>query len=564
DPNGEIDDAHVFLVGSTNERTRLVSKLKSLLAGLASTENAIRPFRSDADATQEDLRAIEVGLQENLNRVKSLRFADGAMRDRDKVPFISVAELRNATIRIIRLLSRWESNERTLERVKERQLAFEQSYLRQIDQAGVSNLSLSGLNQLLTAWSAFRNELGSVYRNSPNDRPSEFVQAIESTDRALTEWVTAFSQLHAARSIAQDSRSPLDHKKFLDMLIDDLEEKYIELLEGTRAHTANVDNYLKRLTTSLDDDFNTQFYNPVFRLVREASQFKRVEFGQTETTNVLVNNREFGKVSPSATMEFDLPRRDILIEEGIDSALAIYNDVGALVNDPNLLALAKMQSGSSPATAAAGTLGGRGGVRNVLPGLQGDTAEQLMAQNAGSGPEFESNVEKLIPDPAIYKFETGTGYEIRPVIAPDGQAVVFDFHYLYTTDIREPVRADEKHLGRVKQHFIDTDVQLSNFELREVSRYVVALKAERTANGVPLLEDIPVVGALWRPLPNREKSLQQNIIMAQATIFPTLFDLMGLRWAPAVSDLDPLRLSNREYLVRGRHQFLENRIYDYS
>ncbi|MEZ6135380.1 MAG: hypothetical protein R3C53_10770 [Pirellulaceae bacterium] len=41
-----------------------------------------------------------------------------------------------------------------------------------------------------------------------------------------------------------------------------------------------------------------------------------------------------------------------------------------------------MQSGSSPATAAAGTLGGRGGVRNVLPGLQGDTAEQLMAQNA--------------------------------------------------------------------------------------------------------------------------------------------------------------------------------------
>ncbi|MEZ6135381.1 MAG: hypothetical protein R3C53_10775 [Pirellulaceae bacterium] len=48
--------------------------------------------------------------------------------------------------------------------------------------------------------------------------------------------------------------------------------------------------------------------------------------------------------------------------------------------------------------------------------------------------------------------------------------MVFDFHYLYTTDIREPVRADEKHLGRVKQHFIDTDVQLSNFELREVSR----------------------------------------------------------------------------------------------
>ncbi len=90
---------------------------------------------------------------------------------------------------------------------------------------------------------------------------------------------------------------------------------------------------------------------------------------------------------------------------------------------------------------------------------------------------------------------------------------------MYTTQVREPVRADEKHLGRVKQHFIDTDVQLSNFELREVSRYVVALRASRTAKGVPLLEDIPVVGALWRPLPSDGKSLQQNIIMAQATIF---------------------------------------------
>ena len=386
---------------------------------------------------------------------------------------------------------------------------------------------------------------------------------LESCAAALTKWMEAISRLEAAQSIATDSRRPLDHKKFLDMLIDDLEEKYIELMEGTRAHTANIDNYIKRLTTSLDDDFNRQFYYPAFRLVREASQFKRVEFGQTETTNVLVNNRQFGKVSPSATMEFDLPERDILIAEALDAGLAIYNDVGALINDPNMLGLLKSQMGGT-ATPPAGSLGGRAAVRSLLPGLQGDSAEQLLAQNAGSGPDFESNVERLIPDPAIYKFETGTGYEIRPVIAPDGQAVVFDFNYLYRTQIREPVRADEKHLGRVRQHFIDTDVQLSNFELREVSRYVVALKAERTANGVPLLEDIPLVGALWRPLPNREKSLQQNIVMAQATIFPTLFDLMGLRWAPTVADLDPLRISNREYLVRGRQRYIENRIYDYS
>ncbi|MEZ6088460.1 MAG: hypothetical protein R3C05_10625 [Pirellulaceae bacterium] len=411
-------------------------------------------------------------------------------------------------------------------------------------------------------WNNYRSRVQRVFETHEDGKDilSRLTRVDEQFDRLLEVDVRANIRLREAN----EARRPLDHKKFLDMLIDDLEEKYIELLEGTRAHTANIDNYLKRLTTALDDDFNTQFYFTTFRNVREASQFRNDEFGQTETTNVLANNREFAKVSPSATMEFDLPKRDILIKEGLDAALAIYNDVGALVNDPNLLALASSQSGNSAADIGAGAAGGLSSVRNVLPGLSSQTEEGILAQNAGSRPRFESNVEKLIPDPAIYKFETGTGFEIRPVIEPDGQAVVIDFNYMYTTNVREPVRADEKHLGRVKRHFIDTDVQLSNFELREVSRYVVALKAERSGQGVPLLEDLPLVGFLWRPVTEREKSLQQNIIMAQATIFPTLFDLMGLRWAPAVADLDPLRLSNREFIVRGRHKFLENRVYDVS
>ena len=70
---------------------------------------------------------------------------------------------------------------------------------------------------------------------------------------------------------------------------------------------------------------------------------------------------------------------------------------------------------------------------------------------------------------------------------------------MYTTDIREPVRADEKHLGRVKRHFLNTQVQTSSYELREVSRYQVALKVARTGQGVPLLQDIPVVGVAIPP-----------------------------------------------------------------
>ena len=398
----------------------------------------------------------------------------------------------------------------------------------------------------------------SIQRHVPDQpRNKEEQKWVCQADNAITELLKSAGTVEAAIRNAELTRQPLDHKKFLDMLVDELEDKHIELLEGTRAHIANIDNYIKRVATSLEDDFNRQFYHPAFECVRKTSRYRDVTFGQIETTTILANNREFAKVSPMATMEFDLPARELLITEGMKGAKTLIDEYGALVSDPSFLALSSLRSGSSPANLSSHGLSAE--TRHFL----GNDVGLTSGQNPGKA-QFGSALESLIPDPAVYKFETGTGYEIRPVIQPDGQAVVFDFNYLYTTEIREPVRADEKHLGRVRQHAIDTDVQLSNYELRQVSKYQVALKASRTSRGVPLLENIPVAGALFRPLPQQESSLQQNLIYAQATIYPTLFDLMGLRWAPAVTDLDSLRLSNAEYIVRGRHRHLQNRVYDYS
>ena len=39
---------------------------------------------------------------------------------------------------------------------------------------------------------------------------------------------------------------------------------------------------------------------------------------------------------------------------------------------------------------------------------------------------------------------------------------------------------------------------------------------------------------------------------------------MGLRWAPVVADLDPLRLSNDEFIVRNRRRAITNRVFDHS
>ncbi|MFM7165235.1 MAG: hypothetical protein ACKO3T_08300, partial [Planctomycetaceae bacterium] len=334
----------------------------------------------------------------------------------------------------------------------------------------------------------------------------------------------------------------------------------IELIEGTRAQTSNIDNYLQRLGLALEDDFNKQFYQPAFRRAQEASYFYDVSVGQIETTSIVANNREFAKVSPQATMEFDLPKRDILINEAANSALAAYNDYGALLGDPNFVTLLKLYGGQSPANSFNGL--GSPQVIRPLPGLPSGTDSQFMSSTTGNSPKIGSSLEALIPDPAVVKFETGTGYEIRPVIQPDGQAVVFHFDYLYSTSIREPVRADEKHLGRVRQHYIDTDIVSGNYELREVSTYRVALKAARSSRGVPFLEDVPGLGVLFRPAVNSESSLQENIILSQTVIYPTLFDLMGLRWAPAVSDLDSLALQERKFVTSEREHVLRNEVFD--
>lgn len=403
-----------------------------------------------------------------------------------------------------------------------------------------------------------------VLKSVQGDLLTEVTRTFDQAEIALRLYFNQQTDFVSKARIARAVRHPLDYKKLLDLFVDDVEEKYIEQLEGTRAHIANIDNFIKGLATALDDDLNRQFYYPAFRCVRQASRSWDVTLGQIETTTILTNNRAFAKVDPSATMEFDLPKRDPLIVEAMAGAKALIDQYGALVNDPSFLSLVKLRSGQPVSSPVQGALFNGSPVRNILPGLATTTDEQILSQAGPGRREFQSPLEALIPDPAIYKFETGTGFEIRPVVSPDGQNVVFNFNYMYTTNIREPVRADEKHLGRVKRHYINTDVQLSNYELREVSRYLVALKASRTGRGVQLLQDIPGLGVLFRPLPSAESSLQQNIILAQATIFPTLFELMGLRWAPAIADIDPLQQRNMKFVVEQREKFLQYQAFDES
>ncbi|NQT12722.1 MAG: hypothetical protein HQ582_08235, partial [Planctomycetes bacterium] len=402
-----------------------------------------------------------------------------------------------------------------------------------------------------TLYQSLEREYANLPEGEKYDKLREATSSIVDAARGVH---LAEQKYDNAKFFLARTRRSLEQRKLLDFLIEEYEQKHIDLLEGTRAQIASVDNYLKRLSIALEDDFKVQFYDPAFVRIRRAAREWDVSLSQVERTSILTNNRALAKVTPAATMEFDLPKRNIAIVEALDGAKALAQDYGALLQDPTFLAAYQLMGGGV----------NNGKVQNVVPGLPTSTDEQQMGFTKMPTSPSGSALQSLVPDPSVFKFETGTGYEIRPVIQPDGHSIIYDFLYMYTTNVREPIQADEKHLGRVRRHFINTQVQTSSFEMRELSRYQVSLKVKRTAQGVPLLQDIPVAGLLFRPLPSAESSIQQNIILAYSAVYPTLFDLMGLRWAPSVVDLNHVSVRDSEHVVRGRNMAVTDSIFDIS
>jgi hypothetical protein len=69
--------------------------------------------------------------------------------------------------------------------------------------------------------------------------------------------------------------------------------------------------------------------------------------------------------------------------------------------------------------------------------------------------------------------------------------------------------------------------------------------ADEQGNGVPLLEDVPGVGALFRPRPTTVSTIQENIILVDAVVYPTALALSEKCWlavdsAPASNAAVPM------------------------
>jgi hypothetical protein len=130
---------------------------------------------------------------------------------------------------------------------------------------------------------------------------------------------------------------------------------------------------------------------------------------------------------------------------------------------------------------------------------------------------------------------------VTPIFDPSGQALRFKFDFVGITRIQEPNGSTSRQLPRIERHTVNTEVQLSNLEMREVSRFDSNARVGRPteySGGLPIIRDIPKVRP-YLPLlgwfvrrGGKAAVVQQSLIFGQTTMYPTIGDIMELLTPP--------------------------------
>ena len=257
-------------------------------------------------------------------------------------------------------------------------------------------------------------------------------------------------------------------------------------LQPSPARVAAADGMLDVFTKAFEDDIDSNFVQPMLHNLRLKLRKTGIGFGVIQRTSVLATNRMVARVDPRATAELSVGQETNLIQ-GLQSIAQI--------------ALAA-QTG------------------NVLGGIQ--------ALNFAAASEKDKS--------EIFGITSGSAFQVTPIFDPTGQAMRFKFDFVDATLVREPPGTTNPRIPRIERHSVNTEVQLANLELREVSRFESDAKLgipTTYRGGLPILKDIPGV----RPIPligwfiRRKGSnaiVQRSLIFAQTTMSPTIGDILDL------------------------------------
>lgn len=256
-------------------------------------------------------------------------------------------------------------------------------------------------------------------------------------------------------------------------------------LSPSPARVAAADGMLDIYTKAFEDDIDRVFVRPMLGRLREKLKKKGIGFGVIQRTSVLATNRLVARVDPRATSELAVGQETNLIQ-GLQQIAQLTLDAKA------------------------------GNVAGVFGQFGQLAAEKDAAE--------------------IYGITSGSAFQVTPIFDPTGQALRFKFDFVDTTLVREPRGTVNPRLPRVERHTVNTEVQLANLELREVSRFESDAKIGLPTTykgGLPILKDIPGV----RPIPligwfiRRKGSnaiAQRSLIFAQTTMSPTIGDILDL------------------------------------
>jgi hypothetical protein len=159
-------------------------------------------------------------------------------------------------------------------------------------------------------------------------------------------------------------------------------------------------------------------------------------------------------------------------------------------------------------------------------------------------------LNRLAPLPRNYRVDAGNEVEITPIIQPDGQSISYRLHYPYSTQISSPAGSGEP--PRVVKHFVDTQVQCNNYEMHEVSRFRIGVQASKASRGVPVLQDIPLAGRLFKTRATRAESVRETMILSDAVIYPSILSVTGTHWLIPGSSSEAVLRDERQSELQSR------------
>lgn len=246
---------------------------------------------------------------------------------------------------------------------------------------------------------------------------------------------------------------------------------------------AAADEMLKVMMGRLEDDLDGEYIQPMLKNVRRELVKQGLTVGIVQRTSVLATNRLKARVDPKGMYDLSVGEQQDLLA-GIGQLASIY-----------------MSAQTGGPLAAFGSL---------------NSLNQKQEQH-------------------IYGVTSGNKFEVTPIFDPSGQALRFKFDYVSNSLVRNPKGTVDPSMPSIR-HTVNTEVQLSNLEIREISRYESSAKLgipTRYSGGIPILTDIPGL----KPIPligwfvrrgGSNAEVQQSVIFGQTAIYPTIGSIVEL------------------------------------